>query len=306
MTEWTGTIIMNRNNFSYFFREGLGSIFSHGFMSFASVCVIVACLIIMGSFTLLVLNVNNLIDKWESENQVVAFVDESLTDAQAKALESKLEAVENVSDAVFVSRDDAFAKYLSGFDEEENDLFSDLEPTVLRHRYLIYLDDIELMAETQKKLIEVDGIAKVNAHLEISEGFVSISRVVGIVSLTIILILLIVSVFIMANTIKLTTFDRREEIAIMKLVGATNGFIRWPFVFEGLLLGLFGSLVAFLIQWGIYEIIVVQINKSTTMQIIETLSFASLALPLLGVFVATGFIVGIGGSLTVIRKYLKV
>jgi len=275
-------------------------------MSFASVCVIVACLIIMGSFTLLVLNVNNLIDKWESENQVVAFVDESLTDAQAKALESKLEAVENVSDAVFVSRDDAFAKYLSGFDEEENDLFSDLEPTVLRHRYLIYLDDIELMAETQKKLIEVDGIAKVNAHLEISEGFVSISRVVGIVSLTIILILLIVSVFIMANTIKLTTFDRREEIAIMKLVGATNGFIRWPFVFEGLLLGLFGSLVAFLIQWGIYEIIVVKINKSTTMQIIETLSFASLALPLLGVFVATGFIVGIGGSLTVIRKYLKV
>ena len=306
MTEWTGTIIMNRNNFSYFFREGLGSIFSPGFMSFASACDIVACLIIMGSFTLLVLNVNNLIDKWESENQVVAFVDESLTDAQAKALESKLEAVENVSDAVFVSRDDAFAKYLSGFDEEENDLFSDLEPTVLRHRYLIYLDDIELMAETQKKLNEVDGIAKVNAHLEISEGFVSISRVVGIVSLTIILILLIVSVFIMANTIKLTTFDRREEIAIMKLVGATNGFIRWPFVFEGLLLGLFGSLVAFLIQWGIYEIIVVQINKSTTMQIIETLSFASLALPLLGVFVATGFIVGIGGSLTVIRKYLKV
>jgi len=275
-------------------------------MSFASVCVIVACLIIMGSFTLLVLNVNNMIEKWESENQVVAFVDEELSDAEARALETKLEAIENVSDAVFVSRDDAFAKYLSEFDEDENELFADLEPTVLRHRYMIYLDDIEYMAETQKRIVEVDGIAKVNAHLEISEGFVSISRVVGIVSLTIILVLLIVSMFIMANTIKLTTFDRREEIAIMRLVGATNGFIRWPFVFEGLLLGLFGSLVAFLLQWGIYEFVVVQIERSTTMRIIETLSFGQIALPLLGVFVATGFIVGIGGSLTVIRKYLKV
>jgi len=275
-------------------------------MSFASVCVIVACLIIMGSFTLLVLNVNNMIEKWESENQVVAFVDEELSDAEARALETKLEAIENVSDAVFVSRDDAFAKYLSEFDEDENELFADLEPTVLRHRYMIYLDDIEYMAETQKRIEEVDGIAKVNAHLEISEGFVSISRVVGIVSLTIILVLLIVSMFIMANTIKLTTFDRREEIAIMRLVGATNGFIRWPFVFEGLLLGLFGSLVAFLLQWGIYEFVVVQIERSTTMRIIETLSFGQIALPLLGVFVATGFIVGIGGSLTVIRKYLKV
>jgi len=275
-------------------------------MSFASVCVIVACLIIMGSFTLLVLNVNNMIEKWESENQVVAFVDEELSDAEARALETKLEAIENVSDAVFVSRDDAFAKYLSEFDEDENELFADLEPTVLRHRYMIYLDDIEYMAETQKRIEEVNGIAKVNAHLEISEGFVSISRVVGIVSLTIILVLLIVSMFIMANTIKLTTFDRREEIAIMRLVGATNGFIRWPFVFEGLLLGLFGSLVAFLLQWGIYEFVVVQIERSTTMRIIETLSFGQIALPLLGVFVATGFIVGIGGSLTVIRKYLKV
>ncbi|HHU05215.1 MAG TPA: ABC transporter permease [Clostridiales bacterium] len=298
--------MMSRNNFGYFFREGLGSIFSHGFMSFASVCVIVACLIIMGSFTLLVLNVNNMIEEWESENQVVAFVDEALTDEEARALEARIESIDNVSNAVFVSRDDAFAKYLSGFDEEENDLFSDLEPTVLRHRYMVYLDDIEFMADTQTRLVEIDGIAKVNAHLEISEGFVAISRVVGVVSLTIILILLVVSMFIMANTIKLTTFDRREEIAIMKLVGATNGFIRWPFVFEGLLLGLFGSLVAFLIQWGIYEFVVVQIDKSATMQLIEAMSFATIALPLLGIFVATGFIVGIGGSLTVIRKYLKV
>ena len=297
---------MNRNRIGYFFREGLGSIFSHGFMSFASVCIIVACLIIMGSFTLLVLNVNNMIKQWESENQVIAFVDEALTDEQAKALETQLESLENVTEAIFVSRDDALAKYLSSFDPDENDLFSDLEPTVLRHRYMVYLEDIEHMADTQIRLNEINGIAKVNAHLEISEGFVTVSRIVGLVSLSIILILLIVSMFIMANTIKLTTFDRKEEIAIMKMVGATNGFIRWPFVFEGLLLGLFGSLIAFLVQWGIYEVVVTQIGKSSAMQLIQALSFGKIALPLLGIFVATGFIVGIGGSLTVIRKYLKV
>jgi len=297
---------MNRNRTGYFFREGLSSIFTHGFMSFASVCVIVACLIIMGSFTLLVINVNSMIEKWESENQVLAFVDEALTDEQAKALETQIETLENVSDAIFVSRDDALASYLSGFEQDENDLFSDLEPTVLRHRYMVYLNDIEQMADTQVKLNEISGIAKVNAHLEISEGFVTVSRVVGLVSLSIIIILLIVSMFIMANTIKLTTFDRREEIAIMKMVGATNGFIRWPFVFEGLLLGLLGSLIAFLLQWGLYEIVVVQIGRSSAMQLIEALSFGKMALPLLGIFVATGFVVGIGGSLTVIRKYLKV
>ena len=177
---------------------------------------------------------------------------------------------------------------------------------MLRHRYMVYLEDIEHMADTQIRLNEINGIAKVNAHLEISEGFVTVSRIVGLVSLSIILILLIVSMFIMANTIKLTTFDRKEEIAIMKMVGATNGFIRWPFVFEGLLLGLFGSLIAFLVQWGIYEVVVTQIGKSSAMQLIQALSFGKIALPLLGIFVATGFIVGIGGSLTVIRKYLKV
>lgn len=297
---------MNRNRIGYFFREGLSSIFSHGFMSFASVCIIVACLIIMGSFTLLVLNVNNMIDQWESENQVIAFVDEALSDGQAKALEVQLESLENVSEAIFVSRDDALAKYLSGFEQDENDLFSDLEPTVLRHRYLVYLEDIEHMADTQSGLNDINGIARVIAHLEISEGFVAVSRIVGLVSLSIILILLIISMFIMANTIKLTTFDRKEEIAIMKMVGATNGFIRWPFVFEGLLLGLFGSLIAFLFQWGIYEVVVTQIGKSSAMQLVQALAFGKIALPLLGIFVATGFVVGIGGSLTVIRKYLKV
>ena len=295
---------MNRNRIGYFAREGISSIFNHGFMSFASVGVIVACLIIMGSFTLLSLNVSAMIDKWESENQMLAFVDESVPDDQAKALEAKIEAVPNVSDAIFVSRDQALSQYLSKYND--NDLFKDIDSKVLRHRYIVYLKDISQMKDSQQQIDDIVGIANVSAHMEISEGFTTVSRIVATVSIIVILVLLIVSMFIMSNTIKLATFDRREEIAIMKMVGATNSFIRWPFVFEGLILGLMGALVAFLAQWGIYAVLAVEITKSSTMSIIEAMPFGKLALPLLGIFVVTGFVVGIGGSLTVIRKYLKV
>ncbi len=295
---------MNRNRFGYFAREGISSIFNHGFMSFASVGVIVACLIIMGSFTLLSLNVSAMISKWESENQMLAFVDDTVTDDQAKALESKIEAIPNVSDAIFVSRDKALSQYLSKYNE--NDLFKEIDSKVLRHRYIVYLKDISQMKDTQRQVDDIVGIANVSAHLEISEGFTTVSRIVATVSIIIIIVLLIVSMFIMSNTIKLATFDRREEIAIMKMVGATNGFIRWPFVFEGLILGLLGALIAFLAQWGIYSVLAVEITRSATMNIIEALPFGKMALPLLGIFTFTGFVVGIGGSLTVIRKYLKV
>ncbi len=295
---------MRRNRFGYFFREGVNSIFTHGFMSFASVSIIVACLIIMGSFTLLTLNVKSMIEKWESQNQMLAFVDETLNSDQVKALANDIKAIPNVAQVVFVSRDEALKSYLSQFGD--NDLFKGIESSVLRHRYIIYLKDIGQMSATQKQLEAVKGVTKVSAHLEISQGFVTISKIVSTVSIIIIVILLVISMFIMSNTIKLTTFDRREEIAIMKMVGATNSFIRWPFVFEGLILGFLGALVAFLLQWVIYRVVVLEIAKNSTMKLIETVPFGQLSVPLLLIFLVTGFIVGIGGSLTVIRKYLQV
>lgn len=295
---------MKRNRVGYFLKEGVASIFAHGFMSFASVGIIVACLIIMGSFTLLTLNVKSMIEKWEAQNQMLAFVDETLSIDQAKALGAQIKAIPNVADLIFVSKDEALKSYLSQFGD--NDLFKGIDSSVLRHRYIIYLKDIGKMSDSQKQVAAVNGISKVNAHLEISQGFVTVSRIVSTVSIIIIVILLIISMFIMSNTIKLTTFDRREEIAIMKMVGATNSFIRWPFVFEGLILGLVGALVAFLLQWIIYRILVIEIAQNSTMKLVETLPFGQLAIPLLLIFLATGFIVGIGGSLTVIRKYLQV
>lgn len=295
---------MRRNNFVYYIKEGIGSIFTHGFMSFVSVCIIIACLLIMGSFTLLALNVDSIIDALESENQVLAYVDDGLSDEEATALESKLESVPNVDSAYFVSRETALESFKDQYDDTA--LLEDLEASVLRHRYVVYLEDIALMAETQQHLKEVNGIAKVSVHLEISKGFITVRNVVSIVSLVLVAILLTISLFIMSNTIKLTTFERRDEIAIMKMVGATSGFIRCPFIVEGLILGMLGSLIAYILQWGIYKLVADKLIGNTGLTFLKVMQFSDVALPMFAVFAILGFGVGIIGSSTAIKNYLKV
>ena len=149
-------------------------------------------------------------------------------------------------------------------------------------------------------------MAKTKSAPEIAEGFTVIRNIAGAVAVILVVILLAVSLFIIANTIKLATFNRREEIAIMKMVGATNGFIRLPFVVEGLVLGLVGGLIAFLLQWGLYSLIVSKIMSTMAAGIITVLPFASVSLPLLLVFLGVGVLVGVFGGLTAIRNYLKV
>lgn len=295
---------MTSNRIGYYLKEGMVSVFNHGFMSFASVCIIVACLIIMGSFSLLSLNVDTIIYRMESENEILAYVDESLSDADARALESRIEQVPNVASAQFVSREEAMDSFVKQY--ENTSLFDGVDATVFRHRYIIKLDDISLMAKTQTDLLSVRGIAKINAHLEISEGFVRIRNIVTTVSVSLVVILLVISLFIMSNTIKLTTFERREEIAIMKMVGATSGFIRWPFVVEGIVLAAFGSLSAYILQYGIYRLVTERLIGNTGFSFITFIPFSQIAVPMLIVFVAVGFVVGVIGSLIAIRNYLKV
>ena len=133
-----------------------------------------------------------------------------------------------------------------------------------------------------------------------------IRNIAGAVAVILVVILLAVSLFIIANTIKLATFNRREEIAIMKMCGATNAFVRWPFVFEGLILGLVGAVAAFFLQWGIYVLVGSAISGSDTISLITVLPFQPMALRVLGVFVLTGFVIGAGGSVLAIRKFLQV
>ena len=293
-----------KHNFGYFIREGAKNMFSHGFMSFAAIGVTVACLLIMGTFTLVAYNVNENLSELQRENAVVAFVDDTLNDVHAKELQEELLKVDNVATCTFVSREEARDNYVDNYDED--DLYTDLSADVFRHRYVIHLEDPSRMAETKAAVENIEGIAKARGDEAISNGFITLRNVASLVSLALVAVLLLVSLFIMSNTIKLTTFDRREEIAIMKMVGATNGFIRWPFVFEGLLLGLLGAIAAFLLQWLLYAAMCRGISASDTLQLLRIVPFARIWKVVAIVFGATGLLVGVGGSTMAIRRFLKV
>ena len=185
-------------------------------------------------------------------------------------------------------------------------LFQDLDPEILRDRFAIKVVDLEQQSATVERVKAVEGIAKVNAYEEIAGGFITVRNVATVVCVALIAILFVVSVFIISNTIKLTTFDRREEIAIMRMVGATNGFIRWPFVYEGFLFGLIGAAVAFLLQWGLYSAVAKGVANNDTLQLIQIIPFTEMWLPVAGTFAAAGIVIGVGGSLSAIRKFLQV
>lgn len=285
-------------------REGFRSIKTHGLMSFATVTIIMACLIIMGSVALLSLNISYLIKDLEKQNEVVAFVDDSIADEEtARAIGNEILKLENVSSSEFVSRAQAMNNYMSRYDKS---LMEGIDETVFRHRFIIHLTDIEKLAQTQSQLEDVPGIAKVRAHQEYADTFVRLRNIVSGVALVLMAVLVFVSMFIMSNTIKLATFSRREEIAIMKMVGASNGFIRLPFVVEGLVLGILGGGLGFLAQWGLYDLVTKSLMESLTGDILQVVPFLPIAPMILALYLGIGIVIGVFGGVNAIRNYLKV
>ena len=295
---------MNKHNFGYFVHEGLSNMFSHGFMSFAAIGITVACLLIMGTFTLVAVNANELLHNLEQENEILAYVDDTYTDAQARALQSKLEALPNVASATYISKEEAMESFKAQYPDEE--IFQDLDPEILQDRYAIKVEDLTKQAQTKEAVESTEGITDVNAYEEITGGFITVRNVATVVCVALIAILFIVSVFIISNTIKLTTFDRREEIAIMRMVGATNGFIRWPFVYEGFMIGFLGAVIAFGLQWALYAAVARGVDTNDTLQLIQIIPFQQMWLPVALTFGGAGIFIGVGGSLSAIRKFLQV
>lgn len=291
------------NRLGFYFREGVDSIFNHGLISAATICVILACLLVMGSFASVALNVNYIFDNLEDQVALLAYVDEAWTEEEARSIEKQLLAVDNVASVTFVTRAEALEEYLAQL--EDSELFDDVEPEVLRDRYLVYLKDISITAGTQKVLADIPGIALVKAHVGIAQGMVSTRRIVNIVSAVMILLLLAVSTFIMSNTLRLAAFTRRNEVAIVKMIGATNAFIRGPFTVEGMLLGLTGSLIAFLAEWALYTSLAQRIAASA-LSFLRLIPFSALVLPMLGCFLVLGLLVAIFGSRIAIRSYMRI
>lgn len=299
-----GTSAMRLNRGGYLIREGFRSITTHSFMSFASVAITVACLLIMGTVSLLALNIDALIESLESQNEIVAFVDENITDAETlEAIRNQIEMNPNVESVQFIDRKEAMESFLSQHDDYMRE---GLDEEVFRHRFVVHLLDLSIISETTSQLELVGGIAHVRAHTDYASKFITMRNIITAISLVLIVILVFVSFFIMSNTIKLTTFGRRNEIAIMKMVGATNGFIRLPFVIEGLVLGAAGGGLAFLAQWGLYQAIADSLLGAIGENLFSAIPFNSVAMPIFCIYMATGVFVGMFGGVNAIRNYLNV
>ena len=295
---------MRINNFFYLIKEGVKGIFKHGFMSFAAVCVTVACLLIVGSFSILMYNVNIMVEDLNQTNEVLAYVDSSFTEAEAKSIGTKINMIDNVLQADFISREEALRKFVE--DHQEDEAFSGVEAEDLRHRFRVILEDNAYIEETAGQIEDLPGVVKVRAEYELAEGFSTLQEVLHMVSAAVIAVLLIVSLLIISNTVKLAMYDRKNEIAIMKMVGATNGFIRLPFVVEGFTLGMVGAALAFAMEWGLYDALVEEIATVDSLKLFNFVPFEHVLIPMIGTFAFAGLFVGIVGSWTSIRKFMNV
>ena len=295
---------MKKNNIGYLLREGIRGIFLHGFMSFAAIWVTVACLLIMGTFGLVLYNLNEMIVELEQENEMLVYIDETYSEAEAKSVGSQINQIANVHNAQFVSREQAVENFVDEMQDE--DLFDGLDPSTFRDRFVITLEDNSKMRETEAAIRSIEGVADVSVHYEIQEGFQTVQRILNIASVIIIAVLLVVSMLIISNTVKLAMYDRKEEIAIMKMVGATNGFIRWPFVVEGFILGILASAIAFFLEWGLYNLLQTQISAVDSLDLITVVPFVEVIEIVAIGYAVVGFLVGVLGSLLSIRKFLKV
>ena len=295
---------MRLNNLGYLLKEGFKGIFTHGFMSFAAVCVTIACLVIVGSFSILAYNLDVMVEELNRTSEILVYVDADLPDAEARSIGTQINLLDNVLQSTFVSREEALEDFIA--DHDGDSAFSGVQASDLRHRYIVSLEDNLLMKQTDEQLKQLPGVAKTNAAYELAEGFTTIQSVLHVVSYAVIAVLLVVSLLIISNTVKLAMYDRKDEIAIMKMVGATNGFIRLPFIVEGFTLGMIGAILAFGLEWVGYDALVQRVSGVDSLQLFSFVPFQELLIPMVIVFGGAGMFVGIVGSWTSIRKFMDV
>nr|WP_297174732.1 permease-like cell division protein FtsX [uncultured Agathobaculum sp.] len=291
--------------FGYYWKEGLRNIFKHGFMSVAAVLIMIACLLLTGTVTLIAYNIDLSITELQQSNEIVVWIDEELTTREARALGSQFNRISNIATIEFVDRDEALENYRMQLGEDASILDAfDSDNNPLRNSFVFTIEDPMLVERTIDEIEAVDGTDGVRADEAVISRLIQVQQVFNIVSLAMVVGLAVISIFIISNTVKLAMFARREEISIQKMVGATNWFIRWPFVIEGMVLGLLAGVLAFLAEWGLYtELYHI---AGGVIPYFQMLAFDSIRWLVLGIYCGAGVLFGIGGSVTSIRKFMNV
>ena len=296
---------MSGASFRYLVKEGFRNTWTNRMMSIASICVLLSCLVLIGSASMIFLNIDSLVQKIENENVIMVYIDDEATDADIDELGIELQNLNNVQKIEFVAKEDAWAEQIATMDEAQAEFFTEQTDEIpLPDAYKVTVKDLEQFTSTVKQIKKLDHIDTVRQNTDLAKKLAKISNGISIISIVIISVLFAISLFIISNTIKLTVYSRRLEISIMKSVGATNSFVQLPFVVEGIILGVVAGVMSLFAVWGIYELAISRFGDVFSSIGLEPLNFMDYAWIMLGVFVAIGIVSGVGGSLITMRKYL--
>lgn len=288
----------------YLTREGFRNIWVNRLLSLATVVVLISCLIIVGSGTLIFLNINSVLDIIEDQNVVMVYVNDDADDYATQTLGVQLESLDNVDKVDFVSREEAFERQKESYGDKAA-LLEGLSADILPDAYKVTVSDIELFDATVAQIKKLDNVLQIHENSDLASKLASIRNAVTYISIGIVAILFFVSLFIVSNTIRITIYNRRLEISIMKAVGATNRFIRWPFMVEGVLLGLFSALFALALEYGIYSLASIWLGNILAMLGGQVVNFFDYIWLIFGVFAFIGVVIGAFGSIISLNKYLK-
>ena len=289
------------SGFGYLIREGFRSIWSNRIMSIASICVLVSCLVLTGAAELTSVNIEKEVDSVGKTNETTVYIKDGASDLEAVYIGKNLEKLDNITSVRFYPKEDAINEFKDSLPEAvfEN-VNGDNNP--LPDVYIIAMDDLSKYDQTIDAILKVDGVDSINNRSELARKLTDISNLVSYISLAIVVALTIISLFIIANTIRTTMYSRRFEISIMKSVGATNAFVRLPFVVEGMVLGFISAIIGTGVLYVVYEGVMSAVNSFVK---ISTIPFSDVYLQVGGIFIVAGVVIGAFGSFISMRKYLK-
>jgi len=283
--------------FGYLLGEGFRNVFHNKKSSGASLAIMCATMLIFGLFFMIIENLNNAVETLETQQGIQVFIQKTATDAQMEQIGEQIQAIDGVNKVTFVSKEDALNQTKEKLKDKQALIAGWDESNPFKASYLVTLTDLKLSSQVQDEIKKIDNIDSIQSRDETINGLVAIANGVRIVSAVILTLLVLISIFIIGNTIKLTVHARRKEISIMKYVGATDSFIRWPFVIEGIIIGIVAALLSILVLGIAYSLITnAAANSIISTMGIKLLSFTDMTTLLVIVYMVLGIGIGALGS----------
>ena len=300
---------MKYNRLGYLIGEGFSNVFKNKKSTGASLMIMCATMIIFGVFLILSENINHFVQEVEEAQGIQIFATDEATNEQIQQLGEQIKQINGVNTIEYKSKEAALDQMKEKF-EDNQDLLAGYEGenNIFTASYVVTLTDLNLSGQVQDEISKLDNVKKITSSDETVSTLIDLANGIKIVTGVILVLLIFISIFIIANTIKLTVHARRKEISIMKYVGATNGFIRWPFIVEGMIIGIIASAISILIVAVAYNFIAEQMVQSQFMKMVGVtlVSFSDMFSSIIFVYMLLGIGIGALGSIISMRKYLKV